>query len=737
MRWLVWSLVFAGGCVKPSTLTCGELTCEPGAVCTPDGLACTTQAQIDACFDADAPQTTCSAPGVENGVCRDGYCQSIVCGDQRTDPGEMCDDGNFVGGDGCSADCVSNEMCGNTKLDRGLEECDDGNTGAHDGCSDLCRLESPIWRQVVDTSFAGRSGHAMVYDSARKRIVMFGGSTSTGMSAETWEFDGDQWILRSPSVSPSARANVAMAYDPVRERTVLFGGGNGLTTYDQTWEWDGTSWTQKFPTKAPDARQSSAVAYHPGRGVVVLYGGSSSTQDTWEYDGTNWTQNLTAGTGPGKVEGKAMTYDPSVGGLVMFGAYDTTKTWKYDGTWTELTITGTLPRGRDYYSMAYDSSVGHTVMLGGADGDCGASTGCSDGFELVENADMTFSWLTISAPYAPSRGALAFDSDTAQLVAMGGLLSGVTAPQSTTMRRTKTDRATPLWSDQWNLLYEPPPRASCELAYLPALGGTVLFGGAVTNIVTAADATKTWLLRDGHWSRLSVATAPTTTDGITVLDRARKKLVRLDTQSSTWEFDGTTWTQATPATSPPARNRFLMVYDDARAAVVMFGGSDPVTKAVLQDTWTYDGSTWTLLPTATPAPATPAPVRRTTGRARRSSFSVAPSSTRRGSCRRRTGPRRRPRRHRPHEAASRSLTIRSAGARSCSRASSTTSSTTRPGSTETASGVRCRPSARRRARRTARRTTRPSRRSSSSRAMTAGRPRSPTPGCSATSSVTP
>ncbi len=45
------------------------------------------------------------------------------CGDGTRDPGEVCDDGNTVGGDGCSANCASTEVCGNGITDPG-EECD-------------------------------------------------------------------------------------------------------------------------------------------------------------------------------------------------------------------------------------------------------------------------------------------------------------------------------------------------------------------------------------------------------------------------------------------------------------------------------------------------------------------------------------------------------------------------------------------------------------------------------------
>ena len=43
--------------------------------------------------------------------------------------------------------------------------------------------------------------------------------------------------------------------------------------------------------------------------------------------------------------------------------------------------------------------------------------------------------------------------------------------------------------------------------------------------------------------------------------------------SDTWTYDGTTWTQESPATSPPAQ-RGSMVYDPALGKIVLFGGAN-------------------------------------------------------------------------------------------------------------------------------------------------------------------
>ena len=80
-----------------------------------------------------------------------------LCGDgiQSADLGEQCDDGNTVGGDGCSADCKTIESgfqcptpgkpCLNMSkrgdgIVTGTETCDDANTDPTDGC-DHCKIQ--------------------------------------------------------------------------------------------------------------------------------------------------------------------------------------------------------------------------------------------------------------------------------------------------------------------------------------------------------------------------------------------------------------------------------------------------------------------------------------------------------------------------------------------------------------------------------------------------------------------
>jgi hypothetical protein len=70
----------------------------------------------------------------------------------------------------------------------------------------------------------------------------------------------------------------------------------------------------------------------------------------------------------------------------------------------------------------------------------------------------------------------------------------------------------------------------------------------------------------------------------------------------TWTWDGATWTQQHPATSPPPRMSMGMAYDATRGQVVLFGGFNG---SWLGDTWIWDGTTWAQQhPATSPSPRT-------------------------------------------------------------------------------------------------------------------------------------
>ena len=284
-----------------------------------------------------------------------------------------------------------------------------------------------------------RMGHAMAYDSARGRVVMFGGSgNATGYLVETWEWDGNRWFRRTPLTSPPARLHPAMAYDSDRGRVVLFGGTYEGTAYDDTWEWDGNTWIEREPPTSPPPRQEHAMVYDSVRGCVVLFGGAtySSTgllQDTWEWGGSTWTQR-TPSASPRGSYGHAMAFDSARGRVVLFGGWVVKpdgsperyhhepdgETWEWDGTNWIQRLPGTRPSARHDHAMAFDSARGRILLVGGNPSSIGGNydsvlddTWEWDGSMWVERSPAT-------RPGPRADHAMAFDSSRWRAVLFGG-----------------------------------------------------------------------------------------------------------------------------------------------------------------------------------------------------------------------------------------------------------------------------------------------------------------------------
>jgi len=120
----------------------------------PGGSGTGGDSSVDAAMDAAEPELGC-----QGGSCAEAGGDSTrapVCGNGIIDPGETCDDGNSIPGDGCSGvcqiepnyvcpspgqPCTSTIICGNGVVE-GNEQCDDGNTVGGDGCSANCRIEA-------------------------------------------------------------------------------------------------------------------------------------------------------------------------------------------------------------------------------------------------------------------------------------------------------------------------------------------------------------------------------------------------------------------------------------------------------------------------------------------------------------------------------------------------------------------------------------------------------------------
>jgi uncharacterized repeat protein (TIGR03806 family) len=116
--------------------------CEDGNVANGDG--CTSSCSLEFCGDDvinNNGTEACEPPGTA--LCTNTCtARTAQCGDGFLTPPEQCEDGNLIGGDGCSSACIVEvpPACGDGNTDPG-EECDDGNLANADGCTSGCALE--------------------------------------------------------------------------------------------------------------------------------------------------------------------------------------------------------------------------------------------------------------------------------------------------------------------------------------------------------------------------------------------------------------------------------------------------------------------------------------------------------------------------------------------------------------------------------------------------------------------
>jgi len=565
-----------------SCVRSGVVECANGSLC-PDSLQCALVDDVVLCVQPDqvvACRGRTDFEPCDLGLCYQQVCLPAGCGNGRVEPGEACDDENAINGDGCAADCASNETCGNGVIDlsRG-EQCDDGPVNfalSHDGCSSGCSaVERAAW--FVSPLLDQSSTTVAAYDSHRNRLVSYG---TVQIAAQTLEWDGFAWTHRAPSISPSPRTDTAMAYDAARQRVVLFGG----LGYSDTWEWDGGRWTLATPPVSPPSRGGHAMVYDPRRKRVVLFGGRTTfvgnggvLADTWIWDGTTWTE--LSGPSPPARSDVAVAYDPRHDRIVLHGGHDasggrTDGTWELAGlSWSQRSP-ATTPGSRARHAMGYDAASGRMLLHGGRNIVTLADTWAWD--SLIGN------WTLVASGPPASSHRLVPNTRNGRIMLVSGLPGAIHE-----------------WSGSgWiaKLVPIPPPSTFQQAGAVDLGRGRAVIHGGYLNGTALSSSTVFW---HGTYSRFIGTTPGAVANAAMVYDVHRDEFVLFGgigptgDRAETWVFDGSAWTQRTPVSSPPARNGHVMVYDAARERIVMFGGSVDVG-----DTWLWDGVTWTAASSA-------------------------------------------------------------------------------------------------------------------------------------------
>jgi cysteine-rich repeat protein len=155
-------------CESSSSDVCDYNNCPNGIPVVEDDNA---QCDLPSCGNGfvDSQLEQCDDGNNAGGDGCSASCQlEIVCGNGTVEGFEQCDDGNLTGGDGCSPGCTLEfGVCGNGFVEPPFEECDDGNTTNGDGCSAFCTAEfgvcgngvvEPPFEQCDDGNFVDGDG---------------------------------------------------------------------------------------------------------------------------------------------------------------------------------------------------------------------------------------------------------------------------------------------------------------------------------------------------------------------------------------------------------------------------------------------------------------------------------------------------------------------------------------------------------------------------------------------------
>lgn len=445
---------------------------------------------------------------------------------------------------------------------------------------------------------------SMVHDPVRRRTLLLGGIAG-GSVGDLWSWDGASWTAASLVGLPPRRSDAAMVYDSHRDRVVLYGGQDlGNTAHFDTWEFDGTRW---FDVTPPGTLIVNAprMAFDSGRGVAVMVGGSGFTvtiQLTLEWNGHGWINALPT-SGPVPRTNVKLVYDPLRQVTVMLGgATRGDEIWEWDGFGWFLRGQSTTVDRTDPIAW-FDPALGRTVVLGGRDptGLVSRSDAWSwDGQNLVRlHGDLV--------PPASYRNAVVQDPVQDRRIVFGAFDGSAY-------------RATWAHGDAgWTRLQPanaPTPRQSAAGVLDPLRGQALLFGGFWSGSFLA----DLWAWNGSDWAQLSAGPGPQARMGAGFAFDAGRGVAVLfggaagplhqpgGLRNDTWEWNGAAWTQRPTAAAPPPREGPAMAWDPLRQRIALFGGRTGATAAdQLDDYWEFDGTNWqrVLTPTVPPGLGVP------------------------------------------------------------------------------------------------------------------------------------
>ncbi len=440
-----------------------------------------------------------------------------------------------------------------------------------------------------------RSRHAMAWDSARARVVLFGGVNAQRVDTnDTWVLDADGWTKIETEDAPPRRYACAMTYDAFADRIVVFGGLVEGERSADTWVFDNDVWRQiqvQGPSPAP--RENARMVYDSQRGQVILFGGLTNTADevqalgdTWVLQGNTW-RKIESPTAPAPRTNFDMAYDEARDQVVLFGGSGLgmptySDTWTFDPgaeVWLEHPVNGPAPRSK--HAMTYDSELGRVVLSGGIEDFNGA-------FEPQENA---WSWTGQAWRPRPEADVGAVWFHQIQRFSDGLLMFGGDGPGRDPRA---TDRLWHLYRDGTSqaVIYSdqvPAARERAAMVFDETQSKLLVYGG----FDGEAWLHDTWSWDHSGWKLRPSVQRPRLSDPQLVATSSGSWLVGAgESSTEVWSYASGDWQALTSSVSDLEPRSEFSVASQEQGFVAFGGYNDTQT---LSDTWGFDGAQWSQI----------------------------------------------------------------------------------------------------------------------------------------------
>ncbi|MBN1921185.1 MAG: hypothetical protein JW892_08080 [Anaerolineae bacterium] len=246
------------------------------------------------------------------------------------------------------------------------------------------------WRALnaVGASPPARRDAALVYDSRREQIILFGGRDGIDNLNDTWVFDlaTSTWseLVPADGRSPSPRHSMVAGLDAMHDQVVIATGtGEVGTALNEVWTLNLSTrvWRQQITLGAAPSERFGAAGGIPNYGQTLIlshgFNFDRSLDDTWALDLETFTwSNITpAGVRP-VARGWHSAVPLSWTQIVLFGGYTDLLTYTppqgdtwvlnlLNSNWNE--VIGSGPSPREFSSMVTLGDRGTALLFGGRD----------------------------------------------------------------------------------------------------------------------------------------------------------------------------------------------------------------------------------------------------------------------------------------------------------------------------------------------------------------------------------